>query len=128
MKIAVPVENGNIFQHFGKAAAFRIYDVADGKVICARELKPMGSGHSAIAGFLVGMGANAIICGGIGEGAAAAMMNFGVAVLAGVEGDADGAVAAYLSGTLEYKAAVTCSHHGGGHSCGGSCGSCGGCK
>lgn len=128
MKIAIPVSGDEVFQHFGKSECFRFYDVADGKVLSKRELKPIGSGHSAIAGFLVGMGANAIICGGIGEGAASAMLNFGVAVLAGVEGNADEAIAAYLDGTLKYQSAVTCAHHSEGHSCGGSCSSCKGCK
>ena len=30
MRIAVPYENGNIFQHFGRSEAFKFYDVADG--------------------------------------------------------------------------------------------------
>lgn len=32
MRIAVPYENGNIFQHFGRSEAFKFYDVADGAV------------------------------------------------------------------------------------------------
>ena len=33
MKIAVTYENGEIFQHFGHTEAFKIYDIADGKVV-----------------------------------------------------------------------------------------------
>lgn len=32
MKIAVTYEDGQIFQHFGHTAQFKIYEVADGKV------------------------------------------------------------------------------------------------
>ena len=38
MKIAVTYENGEIFQHFGHSEAFKIYEVADGKVVSAEEI------------------------------------------------------------------------------------------
>ena len=40
MKIAVTYENGEIFQHFGHTAEFKIYEVADGKVVNAEVLIP----------------------------------------------------------------------------------------
>ena len=33
MKIAVTNENGQVFQHFGRTASFRVYDVEDQKVV-----------------------------------------------------------------------------------------------
>jgi 2-enoate reductase len=36
MRIAVTYENGEIFQHFGHTEAFKIYDVQDGKILCAK--------------------------------------------------------------------------------------------
>ena len=53
MKIAVTYENGEIFQHFGHTEAFKIYDIADGKVVSAEVVDTNGSGHGALAGFLV---------------------------------------------------------------------------
>ena len=32
MKLAIPYEEGQIFQHFGKTPAFKIYDIAKGQV------------------------------------------------------------------------------------------------
>ena len=32
MKLAIPYDNGQVFQHFGKTEAFKIYDIVDGKV------------------------------------------------------------------------------------------------
>ena len=32
MKIAVTYENGEVFQHFGRTPAFKVYEVSDGKV------------------------------------------------------------------------------------------------
>ena len=30
MRIAIPYENGNIFQHFGRSEAFKFYDIGGG--------------------------------------------------------------------------------------------------
>ena len=66
MKIAVTYENGEIFQHFGHTETFKIYDIADGKVVNAEVVDTNGSGHGALAGFLVAHGVDTLICGGIG--------------------------------------------------------------
>ena len=62
MRIAVPYENGNIFQHFGRSEAFKFYDVADGAVTAAAVVSTNGSGHGALAGFLMQRGVDTLIC------------------------------------------------------------------
>ena len=62
MRIAVPYENGNIFQHFGRSEAFKFYDVADGAVTAAAVVSTNGSGHGALAGFLAANHADVVIC------------------------------------------------------------------
>ena len=69
MRIAIPYENGNIFQHFGRSEAFKFYDVDGGAVTATAVVSTNGSGHGALAGFLVAHHADAVICGGIGGGA-----------------------------------------------------------
>ena len=120
MKIAVTYEDGKIFQHFGHTAQFKIYEVADGKVVSAQVVSTGGSGHGALAGFLMQQGVTALICGGIGAGAQAALANVGITLYGGVSGSADEAVAALLSGNLGYNPNVQCNHHShqGGHDCG----------
>lgn len=117
MRIAATYENGQIFQHFGRTAQFKIYDVADGKVINAQVVETGGSGHGALAGFLVQQGVTTLICGGIGGGAQAALSNAGITLYGGVSGSTDEAVAALLSGRLEYQPELRCGHHScqGGH-------------
>ena len=66
MKIAVTYENGQIFQHFGHTEQFKLYEAADGKVIHAEVVDTNGSGHGALAGFLMQNGVDTLICGGIG--------------------------------------------------------------
>ena len=68
MRIAVPYENGNIFQHFGRSEAFKFYDVADGAVTAAAVVSTNGSGHGALAGFLAQHGVDTLICGDHGCG------------------------------------------------------------
>ena len=44
MKIAVTYEDGQIFQHFGHTALFKLYEVADGKVVRAEVVEPTAAG------------------------------------------------------------------------------------
>ena len=120
MKIAVTYENGEIFQHFGHTEAFKIYDIADGKVVSAEVVDTNGSGHGALAGFLVAHGVDTLICGGIGGVAQNALAQAGIRLFGGVSGNADEAVNALLAGNLGYNPNVHCDHHDheAGHSCG----------
>lgn len=128
MKIAVTFENGQVFQHFGHTEQFKLYEVEGDKIVSSEVIPTNGSGHEALADFLAERGVSALVCGGIGDGAQAALSAAGIEICSGAQGEADEAVAAYLRGEL-VSAGVNCDHHdheeGGG--CGGSCGSCGGC-
>ena len=129
MRIAVPYENGQIFQHFGHTERFKFYDVEDGKVIASNIVDTNGRGHGAIAQLLAIVEVNVVICGGIGGGAQMALAANGINLYGGVSGDADKAVEALLAGELDYDPNAQCSHHGEDHQCGGhSCGEhgCGG--
>ena len=77
MKIAVTYENGNVFPHFGHTQQFKVYDAADGKVTNVQVVSTQGSGHGALAGLLSSLGAEVLICGGIGTGAQAALAQAG---------------------------------------------------
>ena len=137
MRIAVTFENGQIFQHFGHTEQFKIYDVEDGKVVSSQVAGTDGQGHGALAGVLKALGADVLICGGIGGGASAALDAGGIKLYGGVSGSAD--EAAFIAGRLSYDPEArcdhhghhgeehSCGHHGGGHSCGhhGGQGPCG---
>ena len=127
MKIAVTYENGEVFQHFGRTEQFKVYQVEDGQIRSAQVLPTGGTGHEALADFLAGNQIETVICGGLGGGMQTALSLVGIEVISGIQGDADGAVEAYLRGELE-SSGVNCSHHEGGeHDCGGCHGSCQGC-
>ena len=111
MRIAVTYENGEIFQHFGHAAQFKVYDVQDGSVVKAEVMDTNGSGHGALAGLLSELGVDVLICGGIGGGAQMALAQAGIKLFGGVRGNADDAVAAWIAGTLSYNPNAKCDHH-----------------
>lgn len=121
VKIAVTLENGQVFQHFGHTKTFLIAQ-AEGDTVSTSILDAQGSGHGALASLLKANGVQVLICGGIGGGAKAALQEAGIELVAGASGNAEEQVRAYLDGTLKHNPAVACAHHDhghGGHSCGG---------
>lgn len=129
MKIAVTYKDGDVFQHFGKTEEFIICRAENGKVSSHTIVNTRGKGHGALAGFLKDMEADVLICGGIGEGARAALAGAGIKLVPGVSGKALEAAEGYAEGTLKFDENAGFNHHhdgrqcgghghGGGHSCG----------
>lgn len=111
MRIAVTFENGEIFQHFGHTAQFKLYDIEEGNIVEAQVVDTNGSGHGALAGFLAENKVDTLICGGIGGGAQTALAEAGIKLYGGVSGSADDAVNALLTDTLSFNPDVHCDHH-----------------
>ena len=110
MRIAVTYENGEIFQHFGHTAQFKLYDVEGDAIVRARLLDSNGSGHGLLAALLKEAGVDALICGGIGMGAQAALARAGIRLYAGVQGSADNAAEALAKERLVYDPDACCDH------------------
>ena len=127
MRVAATYEHGEICQHFGHTEQFKVYDVADGRILSSEVVDTNGSGHGALAGVLKALKVDALICGGFGGGAQMALAEAGIRLFGGVSGSADAAAQALAEGKLDFNPAVRCDHHdhhGEGHSCGShSCGS-----
>lgn len=132
MKIAIPYENGNVFQHFGKTSQFKIYTVDEMDILSSEVVDTAGSGHEALAEFLKEKGVGLVICGGIGAGAVAALRQAGIQLFGGAAGAADDQVRSFLDGNLHFGGGAACSHEaydpgeGDGNipACGGNCGVC----
>ena len=131
MKIAVTYDNGEVFQHFGHSAQFKIYEVENNKVVKSEVVSTNGSGHGALSAFLGNMGVNKLICGGIGTGAKTALAEKNIEIFGGVSGNADQKVNDLLNDKLVWDPNKVCSHHHeeDGHDCGedhhGCSGNCG---
>lgn len=125
--LAIPIDDHQIFQHFGQATTFKIYTIENDEIKNVERGETNGKEHEEVALWLLTHGVNAVICGNIGPGAQGALMAAGIVALAGVEGSADEAVAKLLDGTLEaLQNLPNCGHHGHG-GCSGHCGHGGGC-
>ena len=124
MKIAVPYDNEQIFQHFGHTEKFKVFEVENGEIISSRVIDTKGQGHGALADLLAALGVTTLICGGIGGGAQAALAEKGIKLFGGVRGSCDDAVTALLARNLVFDPNVRCNHHDHdhgthGHSCSG---------
>lgn len=130
MKIAIPVKNENIYQHFGMAAAFKVYTVENGEIVGTAVVETPGQGHGSKVGPLTEAGVDCVVCGGIGDGAVAGLTAAGIKLIAGISGNADEAARACVAETLESNpeaAAAVSQHrhrhqHGHGEGCGCGCG------
>ena len=89
MKIAVPFANGEVFQHFGHTENFKLYEIEAGQIVSSEIIGTNGSGHEALANFLTNLSVNILVCGGIGDGAQAALTDAGIEICSGAQGDAD---------------------------------------
>ena len=120
MKIAVTYADGQVYQHFGHAAQFKLYTVESGMILDTAVVDATASGHSAMVSYLQRQGVNTVICGGIGGGARSALAEAGIQLYPGASGSADAQVEALLAGSLAYDPNTVCSHHdhGEGHTCG----------
>lgn len=120
MKVAVTYENGMVFQHFGKCQNFLVLNIENKQIKDRNLLSSDGNGHGALAALLKQEQVDVLICGGIGQGARNALQTAQIQVIAGAMGNADVAVDAYLSGSLQDDPKGTCDHHHEGehHDCG----------
>lgn len=126
MRIAIPYEDGQVFQHYGKTQQFKLYDIIGGKIDASQVVPSNSSGHSALAGVLRSLGVDVVICGGIGAGAISSLKEQGIPAYGGVNGDADEVIDTLLQGKLSYNPNPSCDEHDE-DECDGDCSGCLGC-
>lgn len=134
MKVAVSYQNGEIYEHFGHAECFAIYDFdmsdlnnTTKKLIDVSQLH----GHEAMVERMKAEGVDAVLCGNMGGAAKAMLLSSGIVPVIGYCGDADTAAELLIQGRLPIVPGGEGSSCAGGCSgCSGSCGpdcGCGGC-
>ena len=111
-RIAVATdENNNVFQHFGKTQTFTIYEIEGKDLKSKNTITSKGEGHSELVTLLSENNINVVICGGIGLHAMEGLMEAGMLVIPGAQGDIDVVTASYLDGSLQASDSPTCDHH-----------------
>jgi predicted Fe-Mo cluster-binding NifX family protein len=66
MRIAVPTAQGTLCPHFGHCEQFAIVDVDEGKIVKTEYQTPPPHEPGVLPAWLHQLGANVIICGGMG--------------------------------------------------------------
>jgi predicted Fe-Mo cluster-binding NifX family protein len=114
MKIAVPVHNGFVNEHFGHSENFIIYTISPEKkvesVIPVPSLEGCGC-KSGISEILAKHGVSIMLAGNISAGAIHNLNVSGIDVVRGCQGPADLAVRDYLGGEITDRE-QTCEGHG----------------
>jgi len=107
VRIAIPYDDGNVWQSFGWTQRFQVYDAEDGTVVLKTLVNTNGSSHGALADILKKIGVKVLVCGSLGDGARRALAEAGIALYDGVAGNADDAAMALLAGKLERNTDAT---------------------
>jgi predicted Fe-Mo cluster-binding NifX family protein len=123
MRIAIPLHDGRLSEHFGGAEAFALYTVDDASRIVSEKAMGAPPDHSrgVFPMWLSEQGATVVLAGGMGPRAVGILAQHGIRVVLGVRGDdPDAVVRSYLDGSLEASGDVCqdhsfhdCGHHGG---------------
>ena len=122
MRIAVAYHNGEIYEHFGHAELFAVYDYQDADVNrCTKQLVDASNrhGHQAMAELMREQRIDAVIAGNMGGEAKAALLSMGIVPITGFAGRADDAADLLILGQLPI--------FGGDEACSGGCSGCSGC-
>ena len=121
MRVAVAYKDGEIYEHFGHAEMFAIYDYEECDVNrCTKRLVSAEGlhGHKDMAELMNEQEVAAVICGKMGAEAKGMLLSYGIVPVSGYCGSADVAADMLITGQLPIS-------EGGG--CSGGCGGCSGC-
>ncbi len=100
MRVGIPIQDGKIFAHFGKAPAFLVVDMVGDRVTSRTEVVPP-AGNGVLPGFLKEQGVTHVIANCIGEGAVEQFRSMGIQVIAGVKGTANEVLFRFATGLLK---------------------------
>jgi predicted Fe-Mo cluster-binding NifX family protein len=114
MRIAIATaDKASVCDHLARSSAFFILDIEDGRVTSrtVRERRADACGnHASFVEIL--KGCNAVVCGGIGQGAADSLVAHGIRpVVAAGSHSVEDAVTRYLAGTLATTTERVCLCH-----------------
>lgn len=104
MKIAVPYDNGDIFQHFEYTECFKIYDIENSEVISTELISTMGkTSYSDLTGILIMTEADAVICGNIEAQTQELIEDEGIILYSNCTGNANKSVNALIFGDMAFE-------------------------
>ncbi len=112
MKVAMPIEDGKLCSHFGRAPEFAVIEIDNGAVVNTQILLPPHHEPGAFPEWIHGLGVTHLICGGIGPMAIELMNSAGVKVLAGAPiMEPNKLIERFLANQITGAAGPTCPEH-----------------
>ena len=101
MRIAVPTAQGTLCPHFGHCEQFALVDVEEGKILKTEYQTPPPHDPGVLPAWLHELGANVIICGGMGMRAQQLFAQNDIQVVYGAPNlPAEEVIRAHLEGSL----------------------------
>jgi len=100
MLIAIATDEGNVSPHFGRCQTYTMVDIENGHIVKKEQMANPGHAPGAIPEFLNRKGAKKIVCGGIGARATELFAQYGIEIVAGVDGAVEHVIDRLAKGTL----------------------------
>lgn len=118
MKIAVPVKDNNVDDHFGHCEFFRMVTIENNEIVSTEDLpSQQGCGcKSGIIPILKDMGVELMLIGNMGQGAYDKVTSAGIKVIRGCSGEVSQLISDYLAGKISDQV-ILCNEHGNDHAC-----------
>ena len=119
-KIATPVVNGSVNEHFGHSDEFQIFLIDDNNQVQAGEVLITANGcgcKSNLVEELQTRGVSVVLTGNLGQGAKEKLDNAGIEVLTGFSGSAEDAAKSWAAGNYKVQPILSHGGHNHGHAC-----------
>ncbi len=100
MITAIATDGAYVSPHFGRCQAYTLVDISDGHILKSEQVANPGHEPGAIPEFLNRKGAKKIVCGGIGARATELFGQYGIDIIAGVDGTVERVVDMLVKGML----------------------------
>jgi len=116
MIVAIPNNEKLVNQHFGRSTSFIIAEVKEEKFKIIEEVSTIKllHQHDSLANMLLGRKVEVVIVGGIGVSATSALIDKGIQIIKGAEGEYEKVLEEYAKGNLVSRN-TSCEHDGGHH-------------
>ncbi|HEY8909414.1 MAG TPA: NifB/NifX family molybdenum-iron cluster-binding protein [Desulfosporosinus sp.] len=112
-KIAIPSNGEVVDAHFGRAAAFTVFEIEG---IEARKVEILSATglqhqHEGLASMFKSSGVEVLVCGGIGGGMINGLNAVGLSVVTGASGNVTDVATSYAKGNLVSTGTICQEHH-----------------
>ena len=110
IKIAIPVNDNHIAEHFGFCQKFALISIKDNQVITKEFIENPGHKPGFLPKYLQGKGVSLLIAGDIGGGAVTLFKELCIEIIVGAKGEIDTVINQYLQGKLKSTGSICETH------------------